>query len=116
MAIAGVFITWGFANITLTNQQSNATLLYRSGESSEAMASPTVSVSMAPGDGISIQQAVLSIAAAAPIYFIVGKNATQPTSPPANVIGGAAARYYDPSFGPIDIVVNAGDKMAWNLA
>ena len=115
MALSGVFITWGYANISLVNQQGQATLLYSSGISSEAMASTAVSATSAPisADG----KAVLSIAASAPIFFMVGKNVTTPTSPPANVAsGGPAVRYYDPSTGPLDMVVNGGDKIAWILA
>jgi hypothetical protein len=115
MALAGVFITWGHATISLVNQPGQATLLRSSGVSSEAMASTAVSAISAPGNPGGAQ-AVLSIAASAPIFFTVGNNASVPTSPPANVINGTAVRYYDPASGPLDIVVNGGDKMAWIFA
>jgi hypothetical protein len=107
MALAGVFITWGFAAQGIPVLQPQATLLSRSGQSSEAMASSATSVTSANGS-------VLSIAASAPIYFVVGPNAVPPTSPPTT--GQPAARYYDPSTGPLDIIVKGGDKMAWVLA
>lgn len=116
MALAGVFITWGYANEALVTQQGQATLLQGSGTSSEAMASTAASASSAPTNAAGNQQPVLSVAASAPIFFLVGKNVTPPTSPPANVANGIAARYYDPASGPLDIVVNGGDKMAWILA
>ena len=117
MALSGVHITWGFANEALVTQQGQATLLYRSGTSSEAMATGAVSVTSAPTNAGATQQAILSIAASAPIFFVVGKSPTAPTSPPANVINAdSAVRYYDPSTGPLDIVVAGGDKMAWVLA
>jgi hypothetical protein len=107
MALAGVFITWGFAAQGIPAQQGQATLLTKSGQSSESMAASATSATSANGT-------VLSIAASAPIYFVVGPNAVPPTSPPTT--GQAPARYYDPSTGPLDIIVKGGDKMAWVLA
>jgi hypothetical protein len=116
MSLSGVHITWGFANVSLNSQQGQATLLYGSGTSSEAMATTAASATSAPTNAAGNQQPILSIAASAPIFFTVGKNASAPASPPANVINGNAVRYYDPSTGPLDFVVNGGDKMAWILA
>ena len=115
MAFAGVFITWGFANISLLDEREQATLLYGSGVSSESMpAAPATSATSAPANPGN-KQVILSIAASAPIYFTVGPNAVAPASPPANVTNGSAARYYDPTSGPLDIVVNGSDKMAWRF-
>jgi hypothetical protein len=53
------------------------------------------------------EQALLSISASAPIFYTVG---------PRPNINGNAVRYYDPSFGREDIIVNSGDFFAWEFA
>jgi hypothetical protein len=113
MALAGVFITWGFASQGIPAQQGQATLLSESGQFSEAMASSATSTTSAPVNP-NVPGVVLSIAASAPIFFVVGPNAVPPTAPPTT--GQPAARYYDPATGPLDIIVKGADKMAWVLA
>ena len=116
MALAGVFITWGFCSISQLSP-ATSTLLGDSGKASEAMATTATSASSAPTPSSNqLYRPVLSIAASAPIYFTVGPSVTPPTSPPAIATSGPAVRYYDPSTGPLDILCNSGDKMAWILA
>lgn len=119
MALTGVFITWGLPALALVVRplvppsSSSATLLSESGVTCEAMATSATSATSAPSDPTGNARPTLSIAASAPIYFTVGPSATAPTSPPATT---PAARYYDPSTGPLDILVTVADKMAWVFA
>lgn len=118
MALSGVFITWGFANVGQGTGVKGpaASLLSDSGGASEAMATTATSVTSAPTPVNTFNRPVLSIAASAAIYFTIGSSVVPPTSPPANATSGPAVRYYDPASGPLDILVNPGDKMAWILA
>lgn len=119
MALAGVFITWSLPRTALLVRplvppaSDSATLLYQSGVTCEAMATTTTSATSAPTDPAGIAAPLLSVACSAPIYFVVGPSAVPPTSPPATT---PSARYYDPASGPLDVLVNAGDKFAWVLA
>jgi hypothetical protein len=108
MALAGVFITWGYSGLSLFNQTGQATLLGPA-VSSELMATSAASATSAPTNEGEALQPILSISASAPIYYVVGPNAdaTKPAQP---------RRYYDPASGPLDIVVNGGDHMSWVLA
>lgn len=103
MALAGVHICFGYANGGPVPQTGpSGTLLPYSAKSSQTMASPATSTISAP-----IGQPLLSISASAPIFYAVGPNPDATNGP---------RRYYDPTFGREDILVNVGDKFAWILA
>lgn len=102
MALTGVHIT--FSDTALGSAQSPALLPYHA-TGSQTMASPATSTVKAIGHGNS--QPLLSISAAAPIFYATGP------SPDPN---GSRRRYMDPSFGREDIFVDDGDLFAWVLA
>jgi hypothetical protein len=104
MSLSGVAIT--FSDMAEGLPQSPALLPYRA-TGSQTMASPGTSTVAAIGHGIS--QPLLSISAAAPIFYAVG-----PTPDPTGATG--PRRYMDPTFGREDIFCDAGDKFAWVAA
>lgn len=110
MALAGVHVAFGYCNIGTVGQQQPPSLLFGC-TSSQTMASAGTSTVAAPASGSQSIQAVMSISAAAPIFYAVG---------PAPVADGSDTpnkrRYMDPANGREDIFVNAGDKVAWVLA
>lgn len=102
MALAGVHIT--FSDTAQGLSQSPALLPYHV-TGSQTMASAATSSIKAIGHGNS--QTLLSISAAAPIFYATG---------PAPDPNGTRRRYYDPSWGREDIFVDDGDFFAWVLA
>ena len=110
MALAGVHIAFGYCNIGTVGQQQPPSLLFGC-TSSQTMASPGTSTISAPGGATPQTQAVISISAAAPIFYDVGPNPVADGSDTPN-----SRRYYDPANGREDIFVSAGDKFAWVLA
>lgn len=110
MALAGVHVAFGYCNIGTVGQQQAPSLLYGC-TASQTMASAGTSTVVAPASGSALIQSVMSISAAAPIFYAVGP------APVADGSGGAPKRrYMDPANGREDIFVNAGDKVAWVLA
>ena len=107
MALANVQIEWGAAS-GISVARENQPLLYQL-SSSENLAASTVSTTSAPSPGDS--KPILSIWAAAPIFFAIGRDVTTASAGTASL-----RRYMDPAFGRYDIVVNSGDKFVWVLA
>jgi len=71
LALTGVFITWGYAAVSLFNQWGQATML-GTAVSSELMATGATSATSAPSNRGEALDPILSISASAPIYYVVG--------------------------------------------
>lgn len=106
MPLAGVHITFGYAN-TGISVTSGPTLLPYNATSSQLMATGATSTVSAP---LGSSKVLLSIDASAAIYYATGP------VPDASGSGSYPRRYMDPTFGPRDIFVNPGDFFAWVLA
>lgn len=111
MALAGAFISWGYASVLFSvpgsGSPSQTTLLGKV-TSSELIAAPGISATSAPAaDGV--KSPVLSINSSAALYYVVGPSADAS-------VPGQARRYYDPAFGAIDISCAPGDKFSWIAA
>lgn len=106
MALANVQIEFGSAS-GVSVARGNVPLLGPL-NASQNLAASTVSTAVAPSPANS--QPVLSIWAAAPIFFAVGPNVTTASA------GSDPRRYMDPAFGRYDVVCNPGDKFVWVAA
>lgn len=107
MALTNVQIEFGPA-IGVSIASKNVPLLGPL-NSSQNLAASTVSTAVAPAPQDS--QPVLTIWAAAPIFFAIGPNVTTASAGVASL-----RRYMDPAFGRYDIVCNPGDKFVWVAA
>lgn len=110
MALAGAFISWGYASVlfAVPGAGPGQSTLLGQVVTSELIAAPGVSVTSAPvADGS--KSPVLSINSSAALYFVVGPTADAgvPAQP---------RRYYDPAFGALDVAVKPGDKFSWIAA
>lgn len=107
MALANVQIEFGPASgISVAG---NNTPLLGPVTASQNLAASTVSSISAPSPANS--KPVLTIWAAAAIFFATGPNVTT-----ASAGNAALRRYMDPAFGRYDIVVEPGDKFVWVAA
>jgi len=106
MALANVQIEFGAVS-GISVARENVPILAKL-SSSQNLAASTVSTAVAPSPPNS--QPVLSIWAAAPIWFAVGPNVTTSSA------GSDPRRYMDPQFGRYDIVCEPGDKFVWQAA
>jgi hypothetical protein len=107
MALANVQIEFGASSGV--SVAGNNTPLLGALSASQNLAASTVSSIAAPSPGNS--QPVLTIWAAAPIFFALGPNVTTTSANNA-----ALRRYMDPQFGRYDIVCSPGDKFVWQAA
>ncbi|UGY23735.1 hypothetical protein HU675_0038280 [Bradyrhizobium septentrionale] len=110
MALSGVHITFGYCNVGFAGGVPHVALPYGA-TGSQLMANPGQS-SIAAQAGSVLPNAqlllpMLTINASAAIFYTVGPNADTNVGP---------LRYFDPSFGAVDILVDAGDKIAWIAA
>jgi hypothetical protein len=107
MALANVQIEFG-ASSGVSVAGSSVPLLALLG-SSQNRAASTVSTALAPSPANS--KPILSIWAAAPIFFALGPNVTTASAGDAT-----KRRYMDPTFGRYDVVCEPGDKFVWVAA
>lgn len=111
MSLSGAHITFGYCNVGFANGASHAALPFNA-TSSQTMASAGTTTIQAPSDpGFPVNPQLLlllSISASAPIFYVTGPNPD---------INNGARRYYDPTYNAReDILVQAGDKVAWTFA
>lgn len=108
MALAGVHLTFGYARVQGGYlKQFGATMLYKA-VSSQTMSSAATSTISAPDTVDPLQRAIASINASAAIFYVVGPNPD---------INNGPRRYFDPSLNSRDdVLVDAGDKIAWVFA
>ena len=100
MALTGVHITFSLPGVPA----GSSTALPYEQQASQTMATAGTSTASALNGGT-----LLSLSASAPIFYAVGQ------FPDASA-SSVARRYYDPTFGREDILVSAGDKVAWVFA
>lgn len=107
MALTGVHITFGYL-ISDAGDRPSGTALPFNATASDTMAAAGTS-SKTASQGLPGQRPMLSISAAAPIFYAIG-----PTPDATN----GPRRYFDPAArgNREDIFVNAGDKFAWIAA
>ncbi|WFU26315.1 hypothetical protein QA649_08935 [Bradyrhizobium sp. CB1717] len=117
MALTGVHIEFGYGSVGAVGAGANAkglgpAALLGSETASQTMATAQASTARAPQSRPGNFQPLISIWASAPIFFVIGQNATL-----AQVTDGVTPRrFYDPSFGRQDMFVNDGDNIAWAFA
>lgn len=110
MALTGVHITIGRANVTPTgNGPLPAAPLLSSAISAQTMTSAGTSTIAAPSSrAVAGELFVLSISAAIAIFYTTGATPADPS------LSASPRRYLDP--GSKDIYINPGDKFAWAAA
>lgn len=111
MSLSGVHVTFGYCNVGFANGAAHVALPYGA-TASQTMASAGTSSISAPADsGFPANPVLLpmmSLTASAAIFYVTGPNPD---------INNGPRRYYDPTNNPReDILVQAGDKVAWTLA
>lgn len=110
MSLSGVHIAFGYCNLGYANGDSHVALPYQV-TASQTMAAPGKTTISAPAANspteLPLLLSMLSISASAAIYYATGSNPDAVNGP---------RRYYDPGFGREDILVAAGDLVAWTWA